>query len=1037
MPLDKQVVGIDFKGGIETQEDARLVPAGKMLGLENYSLAESNALTRRDGHETLVSVSATGLATFNKELLTTSSAGALSTFSDVNNTLYSRGVISPITIKKQGIRRMIGYQCQADCATGSNYTAYVWREFAADQTTALGIYCTVIDEQTGAAVVANTALTASTTAEVPRVVYVTTTTGSSDRPAFIFGWADGVNLAIGAIDISNSFNIVAAANKVTTLYSGRTIDAIESSGNALFVYTTTTGTDNIRAEHFKFASGAVTSNVTAIGIGVAVFTNYIYTMALTLGKFSTAGKIAWGMILNDGAGTAYAAASVLTATATTLTGPNAPTSRDTNVSAFGPSHMTCTATGSDVVFYVDQAASWQGGTVAPIRTFTISTANALVSAAATFVNSNIGAAPTPQGPFIAGKAFTRANKPYLPVYTGGVSAATATYPVVNFQDTWFLYDSAANIVGKALYGGFGLWAIGTAAPDSKSIPSTPAYTDGAYVIVPVGEKGELSFSGTQQITPVGLSRLVVKFDFESLPPMSVQLGQNTFHAGGVLTAYDGRVVTEAGFHMFPEALTVVDGAAGSVDIGFHSYVACYEWTDNAGQRHQSAPTPVANYYSAPGAKKATVTIPTLRMTGKTGVNIAVFRTVAGGTTFYRLNAQNAPIANSSSASTVTYTDNTTDANLVSGELLYTTGGTLPNNGPPACAALCIHQNRLVLGGLEDSSAFQYSQPQVNGFGLQWNETLSGRIAGSGGALCAVESLDEKLILFGERKPFVVGGQGPNATGSQNGYSQPDEILSDVGCSDPRSVLRMPNGIMFRATPTVATNESKGYHLLSRGLQVQFIGSAVQSFAYRNVTSSVLLEDRREARFYLYSTGGLTSVLAYSYLTDQWSTFTNASDNITASDALWWPAVGKVVVMNINAILCQDTPGFFLDGADPIVGTIDTGWLKPGQTLHGFQRVYKLLLEGAYNGKSSLAISVYYDFSTTAAYTTTVADTSVLNTGGSWALEWQLPVQKCAAIRFRIVDTPTTAAYAGLDFSSMSLEVGLKRGPVKLPTAKRV
>ena len=55
MALDKQVVGVNFTQGLDTQTDKRLVLPGKMVALQNATMSEADTYKRRNGNTTMVS----------------------------------------------------------------------------------------------------------------------------------------------------------------------------------------------------------------------------------------------------------------------------------------------------------------------------------------------------------------------------------------------------------------------------------------------------------------------------------------------------------------------------------------------------------------------------------------------------------------------------------------------------------------------------------------------------------------------------------------------------------------------------------------------------------------------------------------------------------------------------------------------------------------------------------------------------------------------------------------------------------------------
>lgn len=69
------------------------------------------------------------------------------------------------------------------------------------------------------------------------------------------------------------------------------------------------------------------------------------------------------------------------------------------------------------------------------------------------------------------------------------------------------------------------------------------------------------------------------------------IANNLHISGGILSMYDGSSIVEHGFHQYPENVYVGPQAGGSLEVdSSYSYKVCYEWTDNQGQIHRSAPS---------------------------------------------------------------------------------------------------------------------------------------------------------------------------------------------------------------------------------------------------------------------------------------------------------------------------------------------------------------------------------------------------------------------------------------------------------------
>lgn len=91
---------------------------------------------------------------------------------------------------------------------------------------------------------------------------------------------------------------------------------------------------------------------------------------------------------------------------------------------------------------------------------------------------------------------------------------------------------------------------------------------------------------------VGVEEEILTFDE---PLLSQTLANNLHVDGGILTMYDSVNVVEHGFNLYPENLgySVFPWGGNQSFTGFNGqfqYCMTYEWTDNQGQIHQSAPS---------------------------------------------------------------------------------------------------------------------------------------------------------------------------------------------------------------------------------------------------------------------------------------------------------------------------------------------------------------------------------------------------------------------------------------------------------------
>ncbi len=1074
MSLEFQTVDVRFDKGLDTRTEKKLVIPGKWNQLQNCTLSEDGTPQRRDGSVALVAAATgNGLATYNNQLLTVNGS-ALSSISTggTDQAVAVSGRIGNVGVSKQEIRRSTGMQDSPDVASGGGYTCYVWRELDI-AATATGLRVSVFDETTGTPMLANAALITSAAAFCPRVVFGAATQG--EPACFFIFYNDGIDdLFCRVITVTaptvlgTQTSLISSASLAGLNFDACTFgsDGSTADSTAAVVYAWADGTTSIRT--IQVTQAASVPSILAGPTNVQTQANLpvatLHALAikpfngLVCGIFSFAsGASAMdgtsGVTIDDSWG-------VLTAA--------------TNLIADGPTtaaNCTITATsdgGGRLQLFTDRRSAWSTAAINVIKSFRVTSALAIFSGPNTVANSASFAGTTtprgPQGPWIAGKAFTSGTNTYLPVWVmenyANLSVASANPRTSNEQNTVFLLDTTnagnasfgfAPVVAKALYGALGCAAINGNAPMVSSPCSTPTVSGGfAFACT---ERTLLSFVGGFNVSPSGVVRLTFAPNF-TVPPIRMQLGESGYFAGGSLAAFDGLAVTEHGFPLFPEGIDVeLVSGGGSMTAGVHQVVVISEWIDNAGQRHQSAPSLAVSVTTAAN-DRLRVRAPSLLLSQKAGVTLVPYVTQSAGTTFNRAvsaSGSGAGTANDTTAASTTLAlIDAADTVYAANELLYTqpntAGTTLPNLAPGPCNAVAPHQNRVWFDKADQPGQFGYSQSYANNIGLRFNEALSGAVDVSGGRIVGFSSMDEKVIIFCDHKPFVVYGSGPDGSGGFSSYGEPREVPSDVGCSEARSILEMPQGIIFKSL--------KGWYLLGRDLQVRYIGDGVAAFDANSVSSAVLLADRQECRF--TSASGTQLIYSYDVNGGEWSTTVyRAQDHgggiaaVAVADAAYWTTLGRYVTLSLTHGLNQDTPGVFLDKpgvslvALAIPTTGRTAWLRMA-IINGFQRVRKAFLTGTSPTAptSTLVVSVDFDdaygqvapgsYSFTVAYGTMFPTFTV---GNPVDFRHSMQHQKCKSVAFTFVDTPTAANPAGVNFQALSLELGLKRGLKKLPAAQ--
>ncbi len=621
---------------------------------------------------------------------------------------------------------------------------------------------------------------------------------------------------------------------------------------------------------------------------------------------------------------------------------------------------------------------------------------------------------------INSKAFTYQGENYVGVAYNPVSMLQETYFIIRVED--------GQLVGKQLYReGY-----------SKTMPSTVSQVGNAFHWILTNKNRLVSEGASEPFSSTGQSR--TSFDFGDVNVFNTEeMGRSLFISGGIVQQYDGGRVTELGFALFPEPVTSALGAGGVNTAGVHFVKVIYEWTDANGQIHYSAPSIQVSETVTGGAEQIDLTIATLRITNKVDIAVSVFMTAAAGEIFYRVTSVTSPLFNDPTVDTVAYSINIADADLIDNDILYTTGGILENTQPPGAAYLEAFKGRLVLAGLENPIAYWYSKINQEGVPIEFTDLFSDVTESKGGDITAISTLDDKLLIWKRDRPYFIHGDGPNAGGIGE-FSLPEQINIDVGCSEHVSIVRMPDGLMFKTV--------KGIYTLSSGFGVAYVGAGVEDYNDLLITGAVLNPDTNEVR---YLTTG--RALVYNYYFQRWSTF----DNFAAKGAVNW--INTFAYVRDEGTVYLENDDTFKDAGSPVALELETGWMSLGG-LHGFQRVSRFSILGTYKSRHILRIKVGYDFEEfwrDTYYFDTEVQMSPATFGSaspygevtgepfggdslSYFFRAHLSRQKCSAIRFSIEDITTEEtgeSGEGFNITGLALEVGLKGKIARRPYLKSI
>lgn len=583
-------------------------------------------------------------------------------------------------------------------------------------------------------------------------------------------------------------------------------------------------------------------------------------------------------------------------------------------------------------------------------------------------------------------------------------------------------------------------------------PQAAIAADGVTVYIPAPYRDREPT--VYENVPVGFSLFKVEMNVPDTHRPSI-LGPNVILASAAPSYYTGANVWPAGFAHAPTivSLSAGGGGSGSMATGTYVYSAVYEWRDENGIRHRSAPAIPKTITGVAASGSVSVKVSCASLSGKqdyetTGlgtntanpVMIRLYRSLVGGTgALYSLThePQANVLLNDPTAPDATFVDTRADESITGGapaiplstqQQLYTSGGELEDHAPPAFMTSIVHRNRIFgigpdLRTVHASKDFSVDTTTAPGFHVDL--TL-----GFDTDKTALGILDGRLVVMGPDTIHIVDGDGPGPDGTQNTWST-FRVQTDRGCLEPRSVVTTPDGIMFLS--------AKGLVLLDRGLNVSWVGRAVQDelASYPTITSAVLVGDQHEVRFTCVNAANTAGiVIVYDYARNAWFTrkYTDTSDTAAASvafaDALLSNNV-YTVVTNGGQVYQEDQTTFLDAGTTWVTRDVQSAWISPGGKL-AWHRISAIQILGTNVSNHDLEMSVAHDYASSWDDVRPFAAGTEATTIGPIQKAQVIPkVQKVQATRLRLRDlTPTGQAVgtgAGPIWEGFALKMRVKPG----------
>lgn len=1022
--LVKQSLDVSFIKGIDTKSDPKRTPIGGFKSLENTIFTKGGLLQKRNGYQQFSSLpnDATYITTLNDNA--TAIGTSIAARNASNDSWVSKGSIDPLSIDTLPLIRNNLNQTACDAAVSNGLVCLAYLE--SDGSTTTNKYV-IADAVTGQNIVSPIAIpvasgsvsggmrvfvlgryfiivftnTITATAHLqyiaisiasPTTVSANTDIASAYISATTLSWDGYVannylyiaynttsgGQAIKVTSLSSSLNLTTAKTFLGYKATIISLTADTTNPTAPIVYVTIYRSDTNASFFF-----VLDQNLNTILIPIVIPIVPVVMLNITSAAVNGTCKIFWEETVN------YSWASIPTHFIRSVSVTPVIITSYSVFAAFAASITVSNNAGlTNGMYIVDLTTPANiGGAV----TFTI------VGSVLTLSDTTNGASASSPGDQLG---FATVSSVTTIVRSVGLaSKAFVVDDVIYFlasyqstyQPTYFLINgstslsSAPIVVAKLAYENGGGY-LTTGLP-GVTVSDTTAYISYRFKdLIQAVNKNTNVASGTQTAgiySQTGINLSTFTIGTQNL--YSVEIAKDLHMTGGFLWMYDGYLPVEHNFFLWPDTFSAVWSATGgnivakpdgATNTNAYYYQVTYEWTDNQGNAYRSAPAiPVSVTTTGSGsAGSVALKIPSLRLTYKVSnaVKIVIYRWSVAQQSYYQVTSITVPTLNSTTVDEISYTDTLADATILGNNLIYTTGGVVEDVNAPGSNVLALYDTRLWLVDAEDKNLLWFSKQVIEATPVEMSDLFTMFVPpttgaeGTTGPISALFPLDDKLIIFKNNAIYYINGSGPDNTGANNQYSPPIFVTSTVGCANQKSIVFMPQGLMFQS--------NKGIWLLDRSLATSYIGAPVEDYNEAIVLSADIIPETNQVRFALDT--GIT--LAYDYYYGEWGTFTGV------------PAISSCIYQGLHTFIdsysrvYQESPGVYLDGSRPVLISFTTGPLRLGD-LQNYQRAYFFYLLGQYFSPHKLQVSISYDYSDSPSQSVLLTPINYAGTYGTGAL----------------------------------------------------
>jgi hypothetical protein len=469
------------------------------------------------------------------------------------------------------------------------------------------------------------------------------------------------------------------------------------------------------------------------------------------------------------------------------------------------------------------------------------------------------------------------------------------------------------------------------------------------------------------VTDLNCSHMPVVMQFRLCSPerrQTTALGGLLFIAGGAVGLWDGQRTVEAGYVESPFIVSATPsvGAGALTPESLYRYAVVFDWYDKEGNRHMSPVSLNVDMVTGAGENTATVVVTTphtirVAQDGDRASRIVLYRTRAAPDYFLRRVVFDFP--GGSFAATVTLTDEASDDETLTQELVYTQGargvlsGVKEHNAPFPSTYLAAGRDRISNGGLPSPTRLQRSKRTYPEEPINWCDA-PGFFATLAGPVTAVFSQDDYECVATEDSLFVVAGGGPDDAGNGE-FDSPRAIPSDgIGVVDWRSLVAAASGTWFQARNARLLILPRG------GGAPEWLSQAVRDTleAFPVITGGALCSEEQTVTWACRNLAGTAGrLVSVDTRSGDWyvDTLDEIGDGSGLVDAVCAHA-GRLHLLIGGTVWRQDTE-YPASAFIPV--TIITGAIAP-QGVEGWWRLRRFITTGRNKGDHHGEADVSYD-----------------------------------------------------------------------------